>query len=101
MTELDEQGRPEPPPAADENDTLLGFLEYQRATLAWKSAGLDTAGLSATDTPQHLAAGALRERRQRGPERRADRQVRDDAVGPRPLPRSSRDGSFSNMKFKY
>jgi hypothetical protein len=38
MTELDEQGRPEPPPAADENDTLLGFLEYKRATLAWKSA---------------------------------------------------------------
>ena len=48
MTQLDEQGRPEPPPAADENDTLLGFLEYQRATLAWKCAGLDPAGLGAT-----------------------------------------------------
>ena len=46
MTELDEQGRPEPPPAGDETDTLVGFLEYQRATLAWKSGGLDTAGLT-------------------------------------------------------
>lgn len=34
MTELDEHGRPEPPPAADEAATLLGFLDYQRATLA-------------------------------------------------------------------
>jgi hypothetical protein len=35
MTNLDEQGRPEPPLAADETATLQGFLEYQRATLAW------------------------------------------------------------------
>ena len=39
MTRLDEQGRPEPPLAADETATLLGFLEYQRATLALKCAG--------------------------------------------------------------
>ena len=31
---IDEQGRPEPPMAADETGTLLGFLEFQRATLA-------------------------------------------------------------------
>jgi hypothetical protein len=37
MTALDEQGRPEPPLAGDETATLVGFLEYQRATLAWKS----------------------------------------------------------------
>ncbi len=48
MTDLDEQGRPEPPLAADETATLLGFLDYQRATLAWKCAGLDAAGLRAT-----------------------------------------------------
>jgi hypothetical protein len=48
MTDLDEQGRPEPPLAGDETATLLGFLEYQRATLAWKCAGLDAAGLRAT-----------------------------------------------------
>jgi len=34
MTHLDEQGRPEPPFAADETATVLGFLEYQRATPA-------------------------------------------------------------------
>ncbi|MGH2827524.1 MAG: DinB family protein [Actinomycetota bacterium] len=48
MTDIDEHGRPEPPLAADETDTLLGFLEYQRATFAWKCAGLDDTGLSVT-----------------------------------------------------
>ena len=27
MTDLDEHGRPQPPLAADETDTLLGFLD--------------------------------------------------------------------------
>jgi hypothetical protein len=35
MTVIDDHGRPEPPLAADEITTLLGFLDYQRATLAW------------------------------------------------------------------
>lgn len=48
MTDFDEQGRPEPPVDADETATLLGFLDYQRATLAWKCEGLDAAGLRAT-----------------------------------------------------
>src|SRR5688572_26718214 len=51
MTQLDEHGRPEPPIAADEAATLLGFLEFQRATLAWKCEGLDAAGLRATLAP--------------------------------------------------
>jgi Protein of unknown function (DUF664) len=33
MTDLDEQGRPEPPLTADEAGNLLGFLDFQRATL--------------------------------------------------------------------
>ena len=45
MTDVDEHGRPEPPAAGDETATLLGFLDYQRATLAWKCRGLDAAGL--------------------------------------------------------
>ena len=57
MTHLDEQGRPEPPLAGDETATLLGFLEYQRATLAWKCGGLDAAGLGAT--AEALADGGL------------------------------------------
>ncbi len=59
MTHLDEQGRPEPPLAGDETATLLGFLDYQRATLAWKSAGLDTVGLRATVAASSMSLGGL------------------------------------------
>jgi uncharacterized damage-inducible protein DinB len=59
MTELDEQGRPQPPSAGDEVATLLGFLEFQRATIAWKCAGLDAAGLRATHPPSTMTLGGL------------------------------------------
>lgn len=59
MTDLDEQGRPEPPSRADETATLLGFLEYQRATLAWKCAGLDAAGLGATVAASSMTLGGM------------------------------------------
>jgi uncharacterized damage-inducible protein DinB len=59
MTDLDEQGRPEPPLAADETATLLGFLDYQRATLAWKCAGLDAAGLAATVGASSMTLGGM------------------------------------------
>jgi pimeloyl-ACP methyl ester carboxylesterase/uncharacterized damage-inducible protein DinB len=57
--DLDEQGRPEPPLAGDETATLLGFLDYQRATLAWKCSGLDAAGLSATVGASSMTLGGL------------------------------------------
>jgi uncharacterized damage-inducible protein DinB len=56
---VDDHGRPEPPPAADEISTILGFLEYQRATLAWKSTGLDAAGLRATVGGSSMTLGGL------------------------------------------
>ena len=59
MTDLDEHGRPEPPIAGDETATLLGFLDYQRATLAWKCAGLDAAGLRATVGASTITLGGL------------------------------------------
>jgi uncharacterized damage-inducible protein DinB len=59
MTELDEHGRPEPPLAGDETRTLLGFLDYQRATLAWKCASLDSAGLRATVGASSITLGGL------------------------------------------
>src|ERR671939_619475 len=59
MTDVDEHGRPESPLAADETATLLGFLEYQRATLAWKCAGLDSAGLRATVAASSMTLGGL------------------------------------------
>ncbi len=59
MTQVDEQGRPEPPLAADESAILPGFLEYQRATLAWKCGGLDAAGLRATVGASSITLGRL------------------------------------------
>ena len=59
MTDLDEHGRPEPPLAAGETETLLGFLDFQRATLAWKCAGLDAAGLTATVGVSTMTLGGL------------------------------------------
>ena len=38
----------EPPLAGDETATLLGSLERQRRTFAWKCGGLDEAGMRAT-----------------------------------------------------
>jgi uncharacterized damage-inducible protein DinB len=59
MTETDEQGRPEPPIAAGEAETLEGFLDFQRATLAWKCGGLDAAGLTATTGASSMTLGGL------------------------------------------
>jgi uncharacterized damage-inducible protein DinB len=59
MTDLDEHGRPEPPLAGEEAATLLGFLDYQRATLAWKCSGLAPAGLRATVAASSITLGGL------------------------------------------
>lgn len=59
MNNMDEQGRPEPPVAGDETATLVGFLEYQRATLAWKCGGLDAAGLAATVASSSMTLGGI------------------------------------------
>jgi uncharacterized damage-inducible protein DinB len=57
--EVDEQGRPEPPLTADELGTLVAFLEFQRATLAWKCEGLDETGMRATLSPSTMTLGGL------------------------------------------
>jgi uncharacterized damage-inducible protein DinB len=59
MAHIDEHGRPEPPAGADEAATLLGFLDYQRATLAWKCEGLGSAGLNATVGASTMTLGGL------------------------------------------
>jgi uncharacterized damage-inducible protein DinB len=59
MTTIDDHGRPEPPAAADEVATLLGFLDYQRATLAWRTEGLDAGGLAATTAASTMTLGGL------------------------------------------
>ncbi|NYJ06849.1 DinB family protein [Petropleomorpha daqingensis] len=57
--QVDDQGRPEPPAAADEPATLLGFLDFHRATLAWKTAGLGADALRAPHAPSTMTLGGL------------------------------------------
>jgi len=45
--------------AGDEIATLLGSLERQRATFAWKCGGLDAAGLQATVGASSMTLGGL------------------------------------------
>ncbi|MET7376419.1 DinB family protein [Micromonospora arida] len=59
MTETEGQIRTKPPLAADETATLLGFLERQRATLAWKCGALDAEGLRAKLAPSSMTLGGL------------------------------------------
>lgn len=58
-TNIDEQGRPEPPLAGDERATLCGFLDYQRATLEWKTRGLGEEGLRAGLHPTGMTLAGL------------------------------------------
>jgi hypothetical protein len=53
------QGRPEPPITGEEAAMLLGYLERQRATFAWNTAGLDEAGLRATLGPSSMTLGGM------------------------------------------
>lgn len=56
---IDDHGRALPRQTADEATSLLGFLDYQRATLAWKCEGLDAAGLTATVGVSTMTLGGL------------------------------------------
>ncbi|MFC3494635.1 DinB family protein [Glycomyces rhizosphaerae] len=59
MTVFDDRGRPEPPADGDEAATLLGFLNFQRATLGWKTANLDAEGLNRTVAASTMTLGGL------------------------------------------
>jgi hypothetical protein len=50
---------PEPPAVGDEAATLVGSLERQRATFAYKCADLDAAGLQVTIGSSTLTLGGL------------------------------------------
>ena len=56
---IDDVGRPEPPVGAGEIETLLGFLDYQRSTLEWKTRGLDAAGLTQRVSPSSMTLGGI------------------------------------------
>jgi uncharacterized damage-inducible protein DinB len=59
MTDSNEGILREPPVAGSEADTLIGSLERQRRTLAWKCGGLDAAGLRATVGGSSMTLGGL------------------------------------------
>ena len=59
MERIDEQGRPEPPTDAGELATLLGFLEFQRATLEWKCTGVDGVGMQTRVAASSMTLGGL------------------------------------------
>ncbi len=59
MNDPGERGRPEPPIAGNEAATLLGYLERQRATFAWKCAGLDADGLRASIGSSPMTLGGM------------------------------------------
>jgi hypothetical protein len=56
---LDEHGRPEPPAAADETTMLLAYLDYHRATFAWKCRGLGSEGLSTRGAASTMTLGGM------------------------------------------
>ena len=56
---IDNVGRPEPPVGSGEIEMLLGFLDYQRSTLEWKTRGLDAAGLAQRVSPSSMTLGGI------------------------------------------
>jgi hypothetical protein len=59
MSDEEFPGYPEPPLVGSEAATLVGSLERQRATFAWKCAGLDAPGLSTRIAASELTLGRL------------------------------------------
>jgi hypothetical protein len=59
MTYIDQEPWPEPPLAADEATAIVAALERQRATLAWKTGGLDADGLRTTAAASTITLGGL------------------------------------------
>ena len=49
----------EPPAAGDDTATMIGSLERQRRTFAWKAGGLDAAGMQATVGASTMTLGGL------------------------------------------
>lgn len=59
MTSAEDQIPHEPPVAGDEIATLVGSLERQRRTFAWKCGGLDASGMQARIGASTITLGGL------------------------------------------
>ncbi|GAB3557372.1 DinB family protein [Spelaeicoccus albus] len=58
-TRIDDQGRAEPPTQGDEWETLSGFLDFQRATFEWKTAGLESEQLGRAVASSTMTLGGM------------------------------------------
>ena len=56
---IDDQGRPEPPTSSTEVATLLGFLDFQRATLDWKCRSLTSAEMQKKIAVSTMTLGGI------------------------------------------
>ena len=56
---IDDQGRPEPPTSSTEVATLLGFLDFQRATLDWKCLSLTSAEMQKKIAVSTMTLGGI------------------------------------------
>ena len=56
---IDDVGRCEPPIGAGEVETLLGYLDYQRSTLEWKTRGLDSSSLDRRIASSSMTLGGI------------------------------------------
>lgn len=56
---MSEDLRPEPPHTGTETELLLGFLDFHRATVLWKTEGLDSAALQQRLGPSSMTLGGL------------------------------------------
>ena len=59
MPNVDDVGRSEPEPAANEVETLRGFLNYQRATLNWKCKDLAKDQMNISVAKSAITLGGL------------------------------------------
>jgi uncharacterized damage-inducible protein DinB len=56
---IDGHGRPEPPLERGEAATLVGFLDYQRATFEWKCRGLSDEQMRVALPPTSMTLGGM------------------------------------------
>ncbi|MEW2519437.1 DinB family protein [Actinacidiphila alni] len=59
MTDISAEEWPEPPLAGSEAEAVVGALERQRATVAWKCSGLDAAGMRVSVGASTVTLGGL------------------------------------------
>ena len=82
MTDSNEGVLREPPVAGSETDTLIGSLERQRRTFAWKCGGLDAAGLRATVGASSVTLGGLLKHLALVEDEYFARRLRGEELGP-------------------